>query len=73
MGIHSLCLPEGVDVNEVLEREASGEYTVESQDNPRRGDWEELRGREAAYYRVLRRRKRSEKPRRLHEAPSYGD
>lgn len=55
MSIHSLCLPEGVDVADALARAADGEETWDSQDNPTHDDWEALRHAESAYFAMQRR------------------
>lgn len=60
MGIHSLALPEGVDVADALARAADGEETWESQDNPGHDDWEALRHAESAYFAMQRRLKLAE-------------
>ena len=76
MSIHSIACEPGVDIADILARDEYGEDTVESQDNPGREDWEDLRAADAAYYRTVRRVHRRRKPLRTigsFEAPSYGD
>ena len=78
MGIHSLCLPEGVDVDVELARAEDGESSWESQDNPGPDDWAALRHAESAYFAMMaamrprkhRRRSPLSNPRNI---PSYGD
>ena len=55
MGIHSLALPEGVDVDVALARASDGEESWESQDNPGPDDRAALRHAESAYLAMQRR------------------
>lgn len=63
MGIHSLSLPEGVDVHEALARAADGDESFESQDNPTHDDWEALRHAESAYWEMVAGMRRRDEPR----------
>ena len=65
MGIHSLSLPEGVDIHDALARAESGDDTFESQDNPNHDDWEALRHAESAYFAMVQRLKQGDEPRAL--------
>ena len=65
MGIHSLCLPEGVDVDVELARAEDGESSWESQDNPGPDDWAALRHAESAYFAMQRRMAGRSEPRAL--------
>lgn len=77
MSIHSIACEPGVDVADILAREEYGEDTIESQDNPGRDDYAELRAVEAVYARTMRRVHRRRVVRRdsavRYELPSYGD
>lgn len=63
MGIHSLLLPDGIDVHDALARAEDGEDTCESQDNPGRDDWEALRHAESAYFAMMAGMARRAEPR----------
>ena len=56
MSIHSLNLPEGVDIDQYLQEDVAGEDTVESQDNMTHEDYVAMGRAESSYHRVIGKR-----------------